>query len=63
MLYPPEKGASLREESGSEDAVEEAVEEKGRREVSGHGVGTEGENAHHPSHRRLAHRKGNNGGR
>lgn len=45
MLYPPEKGASLREESGNEDAIEEAVEEKGRREVSRHGVGTEGENA------------------
>jgi len=39
------------------------VEEKGRREVSGCGVGTEGENARHPSHRRLAHRKGNSGGR
>lgn len=38
------------------------MEEKGRREVSGRGVGTEGENARHPSHRRLVHRKGNNGG-
>jgi len=27
------------------------VEEKGRREVSRRGVGTEGENARHPSHR------------
>lgn len=59
---PPKKGASLREESSSEDTAEEAVEEKGRREVSGRGVGTEGENARHPS-RRLVHRKGNNGGR
>ncbi|KAG5314450.1 MOS1T transposase, partial [Pseudoatta argentina] len=31
-VLPPKKGASLREEPGSKDIVEEAVEEKGRRE-------------------------------
>lgn len=36
---PPKKGASLREESSSEDTTEEAVEEKGRREVSWRGNG------------------------